>query len=93
MDVAILSVVEIKTAPTGEACGHNKCPPAIYEGIRLCRRNLLLDFWIFRYEIHIVGLYKKRYLQKAYLFESLTQKTRRRIFVVVAKKNKNAPTI
>jgi len=22
MDVAILSVVEIKTAPTGEACGH-----------------------------------------------------------------------
>ena len=53
--------------------------------------NLLLVFWIFRSEIHLVGLYKGRYLQKADLFESLTQKTRRRIFVVVAKKTRTVP--
>ena len=40
-------------------------------------------FLDFRSEIHLVGLYKKRYLQKADLFESLTQETRRRIYVVV----------
>ena len=55
--------------------------------------NLLLVFWIFRSEIHKVGLYKQRYLQKADLFESLTQKTRRRIFVVVAKKTRTIVTI
>ena len=55
--------------------------------------NLLLVFLDFRSEIHLVGLYKKRYLQKADLFESLTQKTRRRIFVVVAKKTRTIVTL
>ena len=58
-----------------------------------CRRICVWVFWIFRSEIHLVGLYKRRYLQKADLFESLTQKTRQRIFVVVAKKTRTLKNV
>ena len=98
MDVAILSVIDKSKSASKSYFDDWKTLQKLKQlqqvklvGTSLgCRRICFWVFWIFRSEIHLVGLYKRRYLQKADLFESLTQKTRQRIFVVVAKKNKNA---